>query len=175
LVVRAQALVQSALRLAIGQAPQLARRFESDLAVVDNHDRRPRRLARQHNGVMPGLLAGQREAAAGQRIVDPFGEGAFAHDGKLGGRRQRAPHEGTEDESNRRVLGQGLNFSRALFEQNIYAKSAAAQMAAQPVLVQLNRRGRSGRQIDAKVRTVISRNAAHASRSHSTARVQRKQ
>ena len=67
------AFLQSLLRGRTLQAPEVAGRFQVNVAFVNNHDRWDRGLARQYDRIVSCLLAGDGKPAAGEGIVDALG------------------------------------------------------------------------------------------------------
>ena len=86
-----------------------------------------RRPSDDHDRVAAAALAGDREAAAGERIVDPIRQRALADDGKLGRGGQRAADQRAEREDQRRIGRERIGTRVALLEQQPGAEPTAAE------------------------------------------------
>ncbi len=104
--------------------PQIARRLNSDLLVVDHHDRRFRALADEDQGVATGAFPGDGKTTAGQRVVKLVGQRAFGNYGELGRGRQRTSHQRAEDEGDGRLRIVCIAGSGSLLQQQIRAQPA---------------------------------------------------
>jgi hypothetical protein len=76
---RAQLLFCHAARF----ASHVISRFEPYLPIVNDEHRQGRRTPDDDKGIAAGALAGEREAAAGQGVVEASGQRAATDDGKF--------------------------------------------------------------------------------------------
>ena len=105
-------------------------RLQTDASIIDDQRRGCRGPSQNHDRVATATLAGDREAAARQRIVDPIRERALADDGKLGGGGERAADQWTEREHERGFWRKGVGARVTFFEQQPRAQAASTQELA---------------------------------------------
>ncbi len=121
--------------------------LQTDASIIDDERRGCRGTSQNHDRVATATFAGDREAAARKRIVDPIRERTLADDGKLGGRGERAADQWTEREDERGCGGQCVGARVAFFEEQPGAQAASSQELAQ-------HRFRNRYPVDAPVRHV---------------------
>ena len=117
LIVRAEAGLERRFRGTTRCPTKIFRRLEPDLPVINDQGRQRCGPSDDDDGVAAATLAGNRESAAGERIVDPIGQRTLADDGKFCGRGQRAADQWAEDEDERRLWRERIRARAALLEQ----------------------------------------------------------
>ena len=105
-------------------------RLEPDPPVI-NDQRRALTPVHDHDRVATASLAGNREAAAGQRVVDPVRQRALADDGKFRRRGEGTADQRTEDERKRRISRERINTGAALREQEPRTQPASPEELSQ--------------------------------------------
>ncbi len=132
----AQLLPQAIFGGEHSHSPEFAGRLDLDTRSVDQQDRGSRGPAADQNRIDAGALAGQGEAAAGQRIVVTVGQGALAHDGELGRGRDRAADEWTEHERDGCVGRERIEGRLPGVQEQVDAQACAAQESSQYIFRQ---------------------------------------
>ncbi len=155
-VVGAQPCAQRVLGRLAGLAAQLLGWLEPDGPVVHDQHRQRGRAADDDDGIAAAALARQREAAAGQRVVEPLGQRAAADDGELRGRGERTADERAEREDERRFGRHRIGDRPAFVQQQARAKTASADICAQHRLRQRHPLGVAGRDINPEVAAVVT-------------------
>jgi hypothetical protein len=79
---------QSPLRFVGGESPELAGRLQARAARIHKQHRRLLAGAADHDRIVSGQLAGDREVAGGERVVQHAGERRLRYDGELRTRRE---------------------------------------------------------------------------------------
>ena len=115
-----------------------------------------RRASDDDDGVAAAALAGNGEAAAGERVVDALGQRALADDGELRGGGQRAADQRAEGEDERRLGRERIGVRAAFVEQQPRAEAAAADELAQHRLGQRHALDAAARHVDAEIAAVIA-------------------
>src|SRR4051794_32957617 len=144
----AEPLAKARLGLRRGQAPEVARGLEPRAVPVDQERRRLGARAGDDDRVVARELAGDREVARGERVVEHPGEGRLRHDGELRARRQRRADERREAERERRLGAEGVDARRREAVHEPRAEARAADIGAQDVLGQGQRLGARIREVD---------------------------
>ena len=124
---RAQPLFGRAARL----ASHVIGRFEPDLPVVNDEHRQRRGPPDEDEGVAAGTLAGEREAAAGQRVVEASRQRAATDDGEFRGGGERTTDERAERKDQRGGRRERISGGPTFVQKQPRPEAAAADALAQ--------------------------------------------
>ena len=155
-VVRPQPRSQLLFSLVTRSAKDLVSRVQSNLPIVNDEDGPCGGAADNDDGVAATALAGHRESAAGQRVIEPVGQRTSRDDGKLGGGGEGTTDEWTEDKDERCFRRQRIGRGSALVEEQSRAKSAASDVLPEHGIGQRHASGAAAGDIDTQVAAVIS-------------------
>ena len=129
---RAQRLLRGGGR----QAPEVARGLEPRAVLVDDQDAGRVTGAADDDRIVAGPLAGDREVARRERVVEPVGQRRLRDDGELRARGQRRAHERGEDEGERRLRRERVAAVGPELAEQVGAQPRAADRPAQDIVPQ---------------------------------------
>src|SRR5262245_58887146 len=130
--------------------------FQAGASIIDDEDRKLGGAADDRNPVATAALAGDGEAAADQRIVDPIGERALADHRKLRGGGERAADQWTEREDERRLGRERIARGAPFVQEQSHAQSASADEVAHRFFRQRYAVSAAVRRVDSEIMAVVS-------------------